>query len=139
MQIRLSILLLLLTTSAFGEVFTFEDFQEQGQTHPQPEVKTEEQMAIEDARRDVNSHIDKYKWFTTGCILPVISLSLSQREQQKIPVARLIGKTQLYVAFYTEHYRIELKKRRYMWALRGCALGSVITGSVAYGAFYYWR
>ena len=117
---------------AFCEVFTFEDFQSQLNAEPKAEVKTEEQIAIEDAKRDVNKHIDKYKWFTTGCILPIISLSLSQKEQEKIPVARLIGKNQIYVAFYTEQYRIEMNKSRYMWALRGCTLSSLITGSIVY-------
>jgi len=128
----------MLTTPGFCEVFTFEDFQSQFEK-TQEEIKTQEQIAIEDAKRDVNIHIDKYKWFTTGCILPIISLSLSQREQDKIPVARLIGKNQLYVAFYTEHYRMQMKKSRYMWALRGCALGSTITSGIIYGLFTYWK
>lgn len=132
-----TLVILLFTLNAaslavFCEVFTFEDFQSQLNEAPKEDVKTEEQIAIEDAKRDVNRHIDKYKWFTTGCILPIISLSLSQREPEKIPVARLIGKNQIYVAFYTEHYRIEMKKRRYMWALRGCALGSLVTGAIVY-------
>ena len=69
--------------AVFCEVFTFEDFQSQLNEKPKEEVKTEEQIAIEDAKQDVNRHIDKYKWFTTGCILPIISLNLSQKEQEE--------------------------------------------------------
>lgn len=120
--------------TVFSEVFTFEDFQSQFEVG-EDSIKTEEQIAIEDAKRDANNHIDKYKWLTTGCILPILSLSLSQRMPERIPSARLIGKSQIYVAFYTEQYRIEMKKRRYLWALGGCALSSLITGSIGYGVF----
>ena len=119
----------------FCDVFTFEDFQSQQTEDAKEPVKTDEQLAIEDAKGDVNTHMNKYKWFTTGCLLPIISLSFSQREPEKIPVARLIGKNQIYVAFYTEAYRLEMKKRRYMWALRGSALSSLLTGGVTYAVF----
>lgn len=137
------LLLLIFTMTAiyppvFCQVFTFEDFQAEYQA-VEEEVKTEEQIAVEDAKRDVNSHLDKYKWFTTGVLLPIISLSLSQRDPEKIPVARLIGKSQIYIAFYTEQYRIELKKKRYLWTLRGCALSSLIMGGVTYAVFYFQK
>lgn len=87
-----------------------------------------EAQAINDAERDASAHLNKLLWFTTGFSLPVIGIFLSQRNQRSIPGARLLGKSPEYVAFYTNAYRIKMKKLRFNWSLIGCLSGTTVAG-----------
>ncbi len=87
-----------------------------------------EAQAIHDAERDAAAHLNKLLWFTTGVSLPVIGIFLSQRNQRSIPGARLIGKSSEYVAFYTNTYRIKMKKLRFNWSLLGCLSSTAVAG-----------
>lgn len=87
-----------------------------------------EAQAINDAERDASAHLNKLLWFTTGFSLPVIGVFLSQRNQRSIPGARLLGKSPEYVAFYTNAYRIKMKKLRFNWSLLGCLGGTAVAG-----------
>ncbi len=87
-----------------------------------------EVQAINDAERDASAHLNKLLWFTTGFSLPVIGVFLSQRNQRSIPGARLLGKSPEYVAFYTNAYRIKMKKLRFNWSLLGCLGGTAVAG-----------
>jgi len=93
--------------------------------------KTDEAKAVEDAKNDVKEHIHSIRWFMGGCMFSVVGLILAQREPKKIPVARLIGKTKEYVTFYTDTYRIEMRKKRYNYALGGCLLNGITLGGIA--------
>lgn len=87
-----------------------------------------EAQAISDAERDASAHLNKLLWFTTGFSLPVIGVFWSQRNQRSIPGARLLGKSPEYVAFYTNAYRIKMKKLRFNWSLLGCLGGTTVAG-----------
>lgn len=87
-----------------------------------------EAQAINEAERDASAHLNKLLWFTTGFSLPVIGVFLSQRNQRSIPGGRLLGKSPEYVAFYTNAYRIKMKKLRFNWSLLGCLSGTTVTG-----------
>ena len=87
--------------------------------------KSEEADAVADAKRDVKAHVNKTLWFTAGCFFPLIGPAFSQRNEKSIPPARMLGKSPQYVAFYTDTYKIEMKKQRYTWALTGCILGGL--------------
>lgn len=87
--------------------------------------KSAETNAVADAKRDVKAHINKTLWFTAGCFFPIIGPVYSQRNSKTIPSARFLGKTPKYIAFYTDTYKIEMKKQRYNWALMGCIVGSL--------------
>ena len=87
-----------------------------------------EVQAINDAERDASAHLNKLLWFTTGFSLPVIGIFLSQRNQRSIPGARLLGKSPEYVAFYTNAYRIKMKKLRFNWSLIGCLSVTTVAG-----------
>ncbi len=87
--------------------------------------KSAETNAVADAKRDVKAHINKTLWFTAGCFFPIIGPVYSQRNDKTIPSARFLGKSAKYVAFYTDTYKIEMKKQRYNWALMGCIVGSL--------------
>lgn len=87
-----------------------------------------EAQAINDAERDASGHLNKLLWFTTGFSLPVIGVFLSQRNQRSIPGARLLGKSPEYVAFYTNAYRIKMKKLRFNWSLLGCLSSTAVAG-----------
>ena len=87
-----------------------------------------EAQAINDAERDASAHLNKLLWVTTGFSLPVIGIFLSQRNQRSIPGARLLGKSPEYVAFYTNTYRIKMKKLRFNWSLLGCLSSTAVVG-----------
>ena len=93
-----------------------------------------EAQAINDAERDASAHLNKLLWFTTGFSLPVIGVFLSQRNQRSIPGARLLGKSPEYIAFYTNAYRIKMKKLRFNWSLLGCLSSTTVAGLVV-----FWR
>ena len=92
-----------------------------------------EAQAINDAERDASAHLNKLLWFTTGFSLPVIGIFLSQRNQRSIPGARLLGKSPEYVAFYTNAYRIKMKKLRFNWSLLGCLGSTTVAGLTIFG------
>jgi len=87
-----------------------------------------EAQAVSDAERDAAAHLNKLLWLTTGFSLPVIGVFLSQRNQRSIPGARLLGKSPEYVAFYTNAYRIKMKKLRFNWSLLGCLSSTTVAG-----------
>ena len=87
--------------------------------------KSEETNAVADAKRDVKAHINKTLWFTAGCFFPLIGPAYSQQNQKSVPSARILGKSPEYVAYYTDNYKIEMKKQRYNWALVGCIVGGL--------------
>ena len=87
--------------------------------------KSEEANAVADAKRDVKAHLNKTLWFTVGCFFPLIGPAYSQRNEKSIPTARMLGKSPEYVAFYTDAYKIAMKKQRYNWALIGCIVGGL--------------
>ncbi len=87
-----------------------------------------EAQATSAAERDASAHLNKLLWFTTGFSLPVVGLFLSQRDQRAIPGARLLGKSPEYVAFYTNAYRIKMKKLRFNWSLVGCLSVTTVAG-----------
>lgn len=87
--------------------------------------KSAETNAVADAKRDVKAHVNKTLWFTAGCFFPLIGPVYSQRNDKTIPSARFLGKSPKYIAFYTDTYKIEMKKQRYNWALMGCIVGSL--------------
>ena len=84
------------------------------------DINSVEAQAIRAAEEDASAHLNKLFWFTTGFSLPVVGPLLSQRNQRSIPGARLLGKSPEYVAFYTNAYRIKMKKLRFNWSLIGC-------------------
>jgi len=92
--------------------------------------KTDEQLAIEDAKRDAKAHVNPILWFSSGCFFPIISPILSQFHYGKVPSARLIGKSPTYVAFYVDNYKIAIKKQRFNYALGGCLLGTALHGGI---------
>ena len=87
-----------------------------------------EAQAIKAAEEDASAHLNKLLWFTTGFSLPVVGPLLSQRNQRSIPGARLLGKSPEYVAFYTNAYRIKMKKLRFNWSLAGCLSSVTVAG-----------
>lgn len=90
-----------------------------------------EKEAIADAKRDAKAHLNKTLWFTSGCFLLAFGPIFSQRTQRSVPTARTLGKSPQYVAFYTDAYKIEMKKLRFTWALGGCVVGSLVDGCLA--------
>jgi len=102
--------------------FVFPEYTDKG-------MNLVEVQAIRAAEADAAAHLNKLYWFTTGFSLPIIGPLLSQRNQRSIPGARLLGKSPEYVAFYTNAYRIKMKKLRFNWSLVGC-LSSVTVGGL---------
>ena len=76
-------------------------------------------QAIEDAKRDVDANINKPMWFVMGCFIGT-GLMMSYMTTPTVPTAKLIGKDPIYVAHYTDTYKIELKKAQTQAALGGC-------------------
>lgn len=92
---------------------------------------SDEKQALADAKRDVKIHINKTLWFTAGCFFPIFGPAFSQRNQRTFPIARTLGKSPEYIAFYTDAYKIEMKKQRYNWSLYGCILGGLTDACLA--------
>ncbi len=88
-------------------------------------IKLIEEKAITDAKNDAKKHINKTIWFSVGCFLPVVGPIYSQRKIKTIPLARTLGKSPEYIAFYTDNYRLEIKKQRFTWGLSGCIVGGL--------------
>lgn len=84
-----------------------------------------EEQAIADAKRDAKAHMNKQIWFSVGCFLPVVGPIYSQGKIKTIPLARTLGKSPEYIAFYTDNYRLEMKKQRFKWAFGGCLVGGL--------------
>ena len=97
-------------------------------TDTEDDIDSIEKQAVADAKRDAKAHLNKTLWFTTGCFFPLIGAVFSQRTQRSIPIARTLGKPPQYVAFYTDTYKIEMKKLRFNWALGGCIVGGLVDG-----------
>ncbi len=93
-----------------------------------------EKQAIEDAKRDVEVHINKPMWVAIGCLIPVFGLLGPYLYRPPVPTGRTIGKPPEYVAFYTDAYKTEMEKLQFQYALTGCA-----TGVAAYGCLtFFW-
>ncbi len=90
-----------------------------------------EEQAIADAKHDVKKHINKSMWFSVGCFLPVVGPIYSQGKIKTIPLARTLGKSPEYIAFYTDNYRLEMKKQRFTWSLGGCIVGGLTDACLA--------
>ena len=100
--------------------------------------KTAEELALEDAKRDVKTHVNPVLWFSMGCVFPIIGAGVSQLGVRTIPTARLLGKSPEYMAFYADYYKIEMKKQRFTWALSGCLTGTAVNGCIS-GIIYWYN
>lgn len=87
-----------------------------------------ERQAIEDAKRDVEAHVNKPMWFAVGCLIPVFGLLGPYLYRPPVPTGRTIGKPPEYVAFYTDTYKTEMEKLQFQYALTGCVTGVVTQG-----------
>ncbi len=87
-----------------------------------------EKWAIEDAKRDVEAHINKPMWFAIGCLIPVFGLLGPYMYRPAVPTGRTIGKPAEYVAFYSDAYKSEMEKLQFQYALTGCVTGVAIQG-----------
>ncbi len=90
-----------------------------------------EEQAIADAKNDAKKHFNKTIWFSVGCFLPVVGPIYSQGKIKTIPLARTLGKSPEYIAFYTDNYRLEMKKQRFNWTLGGCIVGGLADACLA--------
>jgi len=126
----LSILFLLITILTALTQTSTAQFLSMQELQGKKVVLSDEQQAVIDAKSDVDLHFNNVRWFTIGCLFPIVGPMISQSNQKSIPSARLMGKTPEYIAFYTDNYIIEMKKKRYTWSVGGCVLGGAVYGSV---------
>ena len=91
------------------------------------DMKSIEEQAVSDAKKDAAAHLNQTLWFSTGCFLPLIGPILSQWYQPFLPTARVLGKSPEYVAFYYDTYKVTTKKLQFTWALGGCLVGAPTT------------
>lgn len=87
-----------------------------------------ERQAIEDAKRDVETNINKPMWFAVGCLLPGFGLLGPYLYRPPVPTGRTIGKPSEYVAFYSDTYKAEMEKLQFQYALTGCVSGVAAQG-----------
>ena len=87
-----------------------------------------EKQAIEDAKQDVETHINKPMWFAIGCLMPGFGLLGPYLYRPPVPAGRTIGKPAEYVAFYSDTYKSEMEKLQFQYALTGCTTGVVLQG-----------
>ena len=87
------------------------------------------QQAIMDARRDSNQNITEEIWLMAGCLCGVFGIGFAYFHQPQIPIVRMVGKSPEYVAFYTEEYRYQARRKQTTQALIGC-IGTTILQAV---------
>ena len=93
-------------------------------------LKSIAEQAVADAEKDAADHFNRTLWFSTGCFFPLVGPIFSQRYQQFMPTARVLGKSPQYVAFYFDAYKVKTKKMQFNWALMGCIVGAPIEAYV---------
>lgn len=71
--------------------------------------------AADQAKRDVSGGT----WFMIGCLAGIIGVLIAQMENNP-PAMALLGKSQEYVAAYTDCYRKETKSIKSKNAITGC-------------------
>lgn len=87
-------------------------------------------QAMRDAEIDVESNFDTPIWFLIGCVFPAAGVLSTYFIEPVVPADRLIGKSLEYVAHYTDTYRRGMKKRQSDTAIKGCLVGSAISGGL---------
>lgn len=65
-------------------------------------------------------------WFIGGCLGTVLTLILAQVMDPTPPASALLGKSDEYVAQYTDTYIEEVKSKRTKNAIYGCVTGGVL-------------
>lgn len=107
------ILLILLSTTLLYPIATYAQM-------------TEAQQAEADARRDVSQDVSAISWGIGGFFCSVCAIAYVYIDKPQVPASRLVGKSAEYVAFYTDTYNRETKKKRGQAALIGCLAGSIV-------------
>ena len=93
------------------------------------------QLAIADAKRDVQRYIPTYG-MGAGCFLGPLGLLITSYYQPIVPVDKLIGRSADYVYAYAEVYRTEARHLEFESALGGCILNSFPTVGLAVVGYF---
>ncbi|MEW6455799.1 MAG: hypothetical protein AB1410_03675 [Acidobacteriota bacterium] len=95
-------------------------------------ARTEEQrQAITEAEKQAEMDANKWTFFVLGLIGTAVTLLIVNFIEPKPPQSSLLGKSQEYVAAYTDAYVRKVKNIRLNYTLYGC-----LTGTATWVIFY---
>ena len=72
-----------------------------------------------DGERDAQSDTSKILWFVVGFGLNIVGILIAYIYQQAPPATRIFEKTQEYVVFYTESYKLTSRNIQVKFAVIG--------------------
>lgn len=72
---------------------------------------------------DARANTSDFLWTTAGCLFSFFGLIAAAAVTPSLPTSRLMGKSEAYVASYTDAYKRTAKSIQTKSALLGCLLG----------------
>lgn len=82
-------------------------------------------QAIADAQTDAQLAVNRITWQLTGCVGNIFGLGVAFIHEPRLPAGRLIGKSPVYVEYYTNEFRRETQGLQIYHAATGCATFSI--------------
>ncbi len=73
-----------------------------------------------DGERDAQADTSKILWFVVGLALNIVGILIAYIYQQAPPATRTFEKTQEYVVFYIESYKLTSRNIQVKFAVIGC-------------------
>lgn len=71
-----------------------------------------QQQAIIDAKFDVEQNVSAPLWFLGGAACGIFTFAYAAIDTPQVPMARLLGKSPTYIAYYTTEYQSKGKRKR---------------------------
>ena len=133
MKIQLALLLVVLFVSLPSVVFSQPPLGavQSGETSQiAPTAEEDYAKALLDAKRDADFHISSGSWFAFGFFCGGIGFIAAAITSSNPDPARLIGKSQSYVTYYTTAYKSAARQRKLTSSAVGCVANSVINGLI---------
>ena len=87
----------------------------------------EAEQGIKDAVRDA-AQADVALWTLAGCCGGVLGIVIAYVIPPDILPTKLLGKSAMYVSYYTETYQQQVRNRRTKYAAGGCLVTATVYG-----------